>query len=164
MKNENPRMFYILLVGLVVFSGFIYFKLEDFLDLANNLINFKDSHPSEMISFDKFLSSLDSGEIKKVDLYENAEIVVFDSFNSLNDKLQHVGVKIPIRNSSLILKLREYNIDFTAHPSVTFDSVWSILSALLIPVLLIVVYQLFFSEGSNYDFFEVYAKHVQKFN
>ena len=86
MKNENPRMFYILLVGLVVFSGFIYFKLEDFLDLANNLINFKDSHPSEMISFDKFLSSLDSGEIKKVDLYENAEIVVFDSFNSLNDK------------------------------------------------------------------------------
>ena len=153
MKNENPRMFYILLVGLIVFSGFIYFKLEDFLDLANNLINFKESHPSQMIPFDKFLSSLDSGEIKKVDLYENAEIVVFDSFNSLNDKLQHVGVKIPIRNSSLILKLREYNIDFTAHPSVTFDSVWSILSALLIPVLLIVVYQLFFSEGSNYDFF-----------
>jgi len=153
MKNENPKMFYILLVGLIVFSGFIYFKLEDFLDLANNLINFKDGHPSQMISFDSFLSSLDSGEIKKVDLYENAEIVVFDSFSSLNDKLQHVGVKIPIRNSSLILKLREYNIDFTAHPSVSFDSVWSILSALLIPVLLIVVYQLFFSEGSNYDFF-----------
>ena len=106
-----------------------------------------------MISFDKFLSYLENGDIKKVDLYENAEIVVFDAFGSLGDKLQHIGVKVPIRNSSLILKLREFQIDFTAHPAVTFESAWSILSALLVPVLLLVVFQLFFSEGSNYDFF-----------
>ena len=75
--------------------------------------------------------------------------------NSFGNNLQHVpiGVKVPIRNSSLILKLREYNIDFTAYPAVTFESAWSILSVLLIPVLFIVVFQLFFSEGSNYDFF-----------
>ena len=153
MKNETPRIFYILLIGLAFISGFIYFNWDNFLDLASNLINFKDSHPSQMISFDKFLSYLENRDIKKVDLYENAEIVVFDAFDSIGDKLQHVGVKIPIRNSSLILKLREYQIDFTAHPAVAFDSAWSILSVLLIPVLLLVVYQLFFSEGSNYDFF-----------
>nr|YP_011005283.1 putative chloroplast ATP-dependent protease [Chorda asiatica]QWK43171.1 phytochrome-regulated protein [Chorda asiatica]WAM62146.1 putative chloroplast ATP-dependent protease [Chorda asiatica] len=153
MKNETPRIFYVLLIGLVVISSFVYFKWDNFLDLASNLVNFKDSHPSQMISFDQFLSSLEKGDIKKVDLYENAEIIVFDAFNSLGDKLQHIGVKVPIRNSSLILKLREYNIDFTAHPAVVFDSAWSILSVLLIPVLLLVVFQLFFSEGSNYDFF-----------
>nr|QWK42176.1 phytochrome-regulated protein [Pseudochorda nagaii] len=153
MKNETPRILYILVIGLVVISGFIYFKWDNFLDLASNLVNLKDSHPSQMISFDKFLGYLENGDIKKVDLYENAEIVVFDAFGSVGDKLQHIGVKIPIRNSSLILKLREYQIDFTAHPAVAFDSAWSILSALLIPVLLLVVFQLFFSEGSNYDFF-----------
>lgn len=153
MKNETPRIFYILLIGLAFISGFIYFNWDNFLDLASNLINFKESHPSQIIPFEKFLSYLENGDIKKVDLYENAEIIVFDAFDSIGDKLQHVGVKVPIRNSSLILKLREYQIDFTAHPAVTFDSAWSILSVLLIPVLLLVVYQLFFSEGSNYDFF-----------
>ena len=69
------------------------------------------------------------------------------------DEITPVGVQIPIRNSSLILTLREYKIDFTAYPIVTFDSVWPILSVLLIPVLLLVIYRLFFSEGSNYDFF-----------
>ena len=153
MKNETPKIFYILLVGLAVISGFVYFKWDNFLELGSNLINFKESHPSQMISFDKFLSYLENGDIKKVDLYENAEIVVFDAFGPLGDKLQHIGVKVPIRNSSLILKLREFQIDFTAHPAVTFESAWSILSALLVPVLLLVVFQLFFSEGSNYDFF-----------
>nr|YP_011005002.1 putative chloroplast ATP-dependent protease [Analipus japonicus]WAM61865.1 putative chloroplast ATP-dependent protease [Analipus japonicus] len=153
MKNETPRIFYIILIGLAFISGFVYFNWDNFTDLASNLINFRDSHPRQMISFDTFLSYLEKGEIKKVDLYENAEIVVFDAFNSIGDKLEHVGVKIPIRNSSLILKLREYQIDFTAYPSVSFDSAWAILSVLLIPVLLIVVFQLFFSEGSNYDFF-----------
>nr|QWK41748.1 phytochrome-regulated protein [Akkesiphycus lubricus] len=153
MKNETPRILYIVVIGLVVLSGFIYFKWDNFLDLASNLVNLKDSHPSQMISFDKFLGYLENGDIKKVDLYENAEIVVFDAFGSVGDKLQHIGVKVPIRNSSLILKLREYHIDFNAHPAVAFDSAWSILSALLIPVLLLVVFQLFFSEGSNYDFF-----------
>ena len=153
MKNETPKIFYILLIGLAVISGFVYFKWDNFLELGSNLINYKESHPSQMISFDKFLSYLENGDIKKVDLYENAEIVVFDAFGSLGDKLQHIGVKVPIRNSSLILKLREFQIDFTAHPAVTFESAWSILSALLVPVLLLVVFQLFFSEGSNYDFF-----------
>ena len=153
MKNETPKIFYIILVGLAFISGFIYFKWDSILDLITNLSNFKESHPNNIISFEKFLSYLENGDIKKVDLYENGEIVVFDIIDSISSKLQHVGVKIPIRNSSLILKLREYQIDFTAHPSVSFNSAWSILSIFLIPVLLFVVFQLFFSEGSNYDFF-----------
>ena len=172
MKNQTLRNFIIVLVGGVLISGFVYLKWDNFNDLATNLINFKSSHPTKIISYDTFLRYLENGNIKKVDLYENAEIAVFNAFDSLDgnlikpntsfsflntfsssDELQHVGVKIPVRNSSLILTLREYKIDFTAYPIVSFDSVWPILSVLLIPVLLIVVYRLFFSEGSNYDFF-----------
>ena len=172
MKNQTLRNFIIVLVGLALISGFVYLKWDNFTDLATNLVNFKNSHPTKIVSYDTFLRYLENGEIKKVDLYENAEIAVFNAFDSLdenliksdtgfaflnnffsNDDLQHVGVKIPVRNSSLILTLREYKIDFTAYPIVSFDSAWPILSVLLIPVLLIVVYRLFFSEGSNYDFF-----------
>ena len=172
MKNQTLRNFIIVLVGVALISGFVYLKWDNFTDLATNLINFKNSHPTKIVSYDTFLRYLENGDIKKVDLYENAEIAVFNTFDSLDktlikadtgfavlnnflssDELQHVGVKIPVRNSSLILTLREYKIDFTAYPIVSFDSVWPILSVLLIPVLLIVVYRLFFSEGSNYDFF-----------
>lgn len=172
MKNQTLRNFIIVLVGIALISGFVYLKWDNFTDLATNLINFKNSHPTKIVSYDTFLRYLENGDIKKVDLYENAEIAVFNAFDSLDanliksdtgfaalnnflssDELQHVGVKIPVRNSSLILTLREYKIDFTAYPIVSFDSVWPILSVLLIPVLLLVVYRLFFSEGSNYDFF-----------
>ncbi|CAM9090450.1 unnamed protein product [Hapterophycus canaliculatus] len=174
MKNETSKNFIVLLVGLALITGFVYLKWDNFIDLQTNLLNFRNSHPTEMISYDDFLSYLERGDIKKVDLYENAEIVVFNFFDSLdksliksspiptvvgilsifnNQQLSPIGVKVPVRNSSLILTLREYKVDFTAFPVVTFESVWPILSVLLIPVLLIVVYRLFFSEGSNYDFF-----------
>ena len=115
MKNETPKKNYIGLIGLAFISGFIYFKWENVLDFINNFINFKDSHPNNITSFEKFLTYLEDGDIKKVDLYENGEIVVFDLIDSISYKLQHISVKVPIRNSSLILKLREYQIDFTAH-------------------------------------------------
>nr|YP_011006966.1 putative chloroplast ATP-dependent protease [Phaeostrophion irregulare]WAM64253.1 putative chloroplast ATP-dependent protease [Phaeostrophion irregulare] len=150
MKFEFPKIFYTVLIGLIVIAGFIYFKWDDFLDLTSNLINYRDSHPGEMVSFDQFITSLENGDINKVDLYENAEIAVFDT---LDQTLKHVGVKIPIRNSSLILKLKEFKIDFTSHPNVVFDSGWSILSALLIPFIGLLIFRLLFSEGSNYDFF-----------
>ena len=150
MKSEGPKNFYPLLIGLVLIGLFVYFKWDDFIDVANNCINYRDSHFVDMISFDKFMNDLENGNIKKVDLYENGEIVIFDN---LTENLKHVGVKIPIRNSSLILKLRELDVNFTAYPSVTFDSAWSILSAIIIPLLLFLIFRLLFSEGSNYDFF-----------
>jgi len=68
MKNETPRIFYILLIGLAFISGFIYFNWDNFIDLTNNSRNFLESHPGQMIPFDKFLSYIENGDIKKVDL------------------------------------------------------------------------------------------------
>ena len=39
MKNETPKIFYILLVGLAVISGFVYFKWDNFLELGLSLIH-----------------------------------------------------------------------------------------------------------------------------
>lgn len=171
MKNESLKKLIFVFVGVVLILGFVYLKWDNFADLGTNLINFKNSHPTKMVSYDTFSRYLESGDIKKVDLYENAEIAVFDYFSSLDDKFikpmsllsslwsalndggGSVGVQVPIRNSSLILTLRDYNIDFTAYPNITFDSIWPILSLFLIPVLLFVVYRFFLSEDNDYGFF-----------
>ncbi|CAN0356704.1 unnamed protein product [Pylaiella littoralis] len=171
MKNESLKKLIFVFVGVVLILGFVYLKWDNFEDLGTNLINFKNSHPTKMVSYDTFSRYLESGDIKKVDLYENAEIAVFDYFSSLDDKFikpmsllsslwsalndggGSVGVQVPIRNSSLILTLRDYNIDFTAYPNITFDSIWPILSLFLIPVLLFVVYRFFLSEDNDYGFF-----------
>nr|YP_011007527.1 putative chloroplast ATP-dependent protease [Syringoderma abyssicola]WAM64956.1 putative chloroplast ATP-dependent protease [Syringoderma abyssicola] len=153
MKSGLPEIFFTLLIASGLISGFVYLKWDDFLDVTTNLINYGASHPGQMIPFDKFLSGIETGEIIKVDLYENAEIVVFNVFDTVNQTLQRVGVKIPIRNSELILKLRELKVNFTSHPTVTFASAWSIISALIIPLLILLIFQLLFSEGANYDFF-----------
>lgn len=171
MKNESLKKLIFVFVGVVLILGFVYLKWDNFADLGTNLINFKNSHPTKMVSYDTFSRYLESGDIKKVDLYENAEIAVFDYFSSLDDKFikpmsllsslwstlndggGSVGVQVPIRNSSLILTLRDYNIDFTAYPNITFDSIWPILSLFLIPVLLFVIYRFFLSEDNDYGFF-----------
>lgn len=154
MENNFWKVFFVrLMLVIIPTSGFIFIKWDSFVDLANNLVKYRDSHPLQIISFDKLLDSLEKKEVIRADFYENAEIVVFDIFDSIDQKLTHVGVKIPIRNSSLIMKLKEFQVDFTSHSSVIFDSVWSILSALIIPVIILIILVLVFSDGNNYDVF-----------
>nr|YP_009455856.1 cell division protein FtsH-like protein [Dictyopteris divaricata]YP_010205361.1 cell division protein FtsH-like protein [Grateloupia livida]AQZ25072.1 cell division protein FtsH-like protein [Dictyopteris divaricata]UAV85930.1 cell division protein FtsH-like protein [Grateloupia livida] len=154
MENNFLRVFFVrLILVLIPTSGFVFVKWDAFVDLAKNLIKYRDSHPLQIVSFEKLLDSLDKKEVIKADFYENAEIVVFDLFDSVDQKLKHVGVKIPIRNSALIMKLKEFQVDFTSHSGAVFDSVWSILSALIIPIIILVILFLVFSDGNNYDVF-----------
>ena len=154
MESNFWRVFFVrLLLILIPTSGFIFIKWDAFVDLAKNIMKYRDSHPLQTISFDNLLESLDKGEVVKADFYENTEIVVFDLFDSVDQKLKHVGVKIPIRNSAFIMKLKEFHIDFTSHSSAVFDSVWSIISAIIIPLIILIILVLIFSDGNNYDVF-----------
>nr|YP_011006121.1 putative chloroplast ATP-dependent protease [Dictyotopsis propagulifera]WAM63125.1 putative chloroplast ATP-dependent protease [Dictyotopsis propagulifera] len=154
MENNFWRIFFVrLMLILVPTSGFIFLKWDAFVDLAKNLIKYRDSHPLQTISFERLLGALEKKEVIKADFYENTELVIFDLFDSVDQKLKHVGVKIPIRNSALILKLKEFQVDFTSHSSVAFDSIWSILSALIIPIIILIIVALLFSDNNNYDVF-----------
>ena len=157
MKSENPRTFYLIIVIVLILVGFVYLKWDDFVDLTNNLINFRESHPdiNSLRSFEEFSTSLKEGLIAKVDVYENGKIAIYDMIDDLENK--HLGVNVPINPSSFIVQLRESQVDFTSHPTVSFDSAWSILSALLVPLLILSVPYLLFrfllSQTGNSDFF-----------
>ena len=90
MKNQTTRNIILIFVGLALLSGFVYLKWDNFTDVATNLINLKNSHPTQMVSYDTFLHYLENGAIKKVDLYENAELAVFDAFESFQKDLSPI--------------------------------------------------------------------------
>ncbi len=93
MENNFWKVFFVRLMLLIIpTSGFIFIKWDSFVDLTTNLIKYRDSHPFQIISFDKLLDSLEKKEVIRADFYENAEIVVFDIFDSIDQKLKHVGV------------------------------------------------------------------------
>merc|ERR1711966_572600 len=70
-----------------------------------------------MGTYGRFLEYLELGWVKQVDLYDNnRNAIVLASSPELGNRPQAIRVEIPVGASQLIQKLKEYNIDFDAHP------------------------------------------------
>ena len=73
--------------------------------------------PSSRMSYGRFLDYLEMGWVKQVDLYDNGRNAIIQAASpELGNRPQLIRVEIPVGASQLILKLKEYNIDFDAHP------------------------------------------------
>ena len=73
---------------------------------------------SSRMTYGRFLEYLEMGWVKQVDLYENSRnAIVQASSPELGNRPQTIRVEIPVGASQLIQKLKEYNIDFDAHPT-----------------------------------------------
>jgi cell division protease FtsH len=72
---------------------------------------------SSRMTYGRFLEYLEMGWVKQVDLYDNSRnAIVQASSPELGNRPQSIRVEIPVGASQLIQKLKEYNIDFDAHP------------------------------------------------
>jgi len=70
------------------------------------------------MTYGRFLEYLEMGWVKQVDLYDNSRnAIVQASSPELGNRPQTIRVEIPVGASQLIQKLKEYNIDFDAHPA-----------------------------------------------
>jgi ATP-dependent Zn protease len=73
---------------------------------------------SSRMTYGRFLEYLEMGWVKQVDLYDNSRnAIVQASSPELGNRPQSIRVEIPVGASQLIQKLKEYNIDFDAHPA-----------------------------------------------
>ncbi len=76
--------------------------------------------------------------VKQVDLYDNGRnAIVKASSPELGNRPQTIRVEIPVGASQLISKLKEYNIDFDAHPAETPNMSAVIATNLIIPLIFI---------------------------
>ena len=107
---------------------------------------------SSRMTYGRFLEYLEMGWVKQVDLYDNSRnAIVQASSPELGNRPQSIRVEIPVGASQLIQKLKEYNIDFDAHPVPQKSIFITIASNLILPLLFIGGLIFFFQNSENFS-------------
>jgi len=106
---------------------------------------------SSRMTYGRFLEYLEMGWVKQVDLYDNSRnaIVVAVSPES-DDRAQTIRVEIPVGASQLIQKLKEYDVDFDAHPAENKNLWITVASNVLLPILFVGGLFYFFQNSENF--------------
>jgi cell division protease FtsH len=103
------------------------------------------------MTYGRFLEYLEMGWVKQVDLYDNSRnAMVQASSPELGNRPQSIRVEIPVGASQLIQKLKEYNINFDAHPAPQKSIFLTIASNLLLPLIFIGSLIFFFQNSENF--------------
>jgi cell division protease FtsH len=107
---------------------------------------------SSRMTYGRFLEYLEMGWVKQVDLYDNSRnAIVQASSPELGNRPQSIRVEIPVGASQLIQKLKEYDINFDAHPAPRKSIFITIASNLLLPLIFIGALIFFFQNSDNFS-------------
>ena len=146
----------ILLVILILSLTTIGIKKLNFDDNSN--IGIVKNNPernqnliSSRMTYGRFLEYLEMGWVKQVDLYDNSRNAIIQASSpELGNRPQTIRVEIPVGASQLINKLKEYNIDFDAHPIENRNFLLTVASNLILPILFISGLFYFFQNSENF--------------
>ena len=120
-------------------------------DTIRNQAQLNQNVVSSRMTYGRFLEYLEMGWVKQVDLYDNSRnAIVQASSPELGNRPQTIRVEIPVGASQLIQKLKEYNIDFDAHPAEQKNLFVTIASNLLLPLIFIAGLVYFFQNSENF--------------
>jgi FtsH Extracellular. len=132
-----------ILIAIILFSGISVgikkFNLMGFESPENirNTAQLNQNVVSSRMTYGRFLEYLEMGWVKQVDLYDNSRNAIIQASSpELGNRPQTIRVEIPVGASQLIQKLKEYNIDFDAHPAERKNLFVSIASNILLPIIL----------------------------
>lgn len=144
-----------ILIGLFflacIFIGLKTFNLTGFTDNTSKP-ELNTNVSSSRMTYGRFLEYLEMGWVKQVDLYDNSRnAIVQASSPELGNRPQSIRVEIPVGASQLIQKLKEYNIDFDAHPAPRKSIFITIASNLLLPLIFIGSLIFFFQNSDNFS-------------
>ena len=144
-----------ILIGLFLFACiFIGLRTFDVVGFNDNQVKQEVSTnvSSSRMTYGRFLEYLEMGWVKQVDLYDNSRnAIVQASSPELGNRPQSIRVEIPVGASQLIQKLKEYNINFDAHPAPRKSIFVTIASNLLLPLIFIGSLIFFFQNSDNFS-------------
>ena len=146
-----------ILIGIILLSsvtlGVKKFNLLGFESPENirNTAQLNQNVVSSRMTYGRFLEYLEMGWVKQVDLYDNSRNAIIQASSpELGNRPQTVRVEIPVGASQLIQKLKEYNIDFDAHPAERKNFFVSIASNILLPIVFLAGLVYFFQNSENF--------------
>ena len=104
------------------------------------------------LTYGRFLDYLELGWVKQVDLYDNgrnAKVITSSPDLGIGNRPVSIRVEIPVGASQLIQKLKDYNIDFDAHPTPRKSFILMLLRSLIVPSVIILGLAFFFQNSDN---------------
>ena len=150
-RNIIQKILIGLLVSACLFIGLRTFNLTGEIESSSKTELMTNSSSSRM-TYGRFLEYLELGWVKQVDLYDNSRnAMVLASSPELGNRPQSIRVEIPVGASQLIQKLKEYNIDFDAHPIPRKSLFVTIASNLILPLIFIAGLIFFFQNSENFS-------------
>ncbi len=152
-RNTIKKILIGLLIFACIFIGIRMSNLTDMIDTNNkSTTEVSTNSSSSRMTYGRFLEYLELGWIKQVDLYDNSRnAMVLASSPELGNRPQSIRVEIPVGASQLIQKLKEYNIDFDAHPMPRKSLFVTIASNLILPLVFIGGLIFFFQNSENFS-------------
>lgn len=155
-ETKNKIYSFIIVISSLA-SAYYYYENRDeinaFLDSIdpfNNKSNIQN--PTSKMTYGRFLEYLELGWVKQVDLYDNSRnAIVLASSPELGNRPQSISVDIPVGASQLIQKLKDYDINFDAHPLPSQSIFLTIISNLIVPLIFIVGLFFFFQNSDNFS-------------
>ena len=143
-----------LFVAACIFLGIQVLDVDNILEVDNSSAKTEMTVASSgsRMTYGRFLEYLELGWVKQVDLYDNnRNAIVLASSPELGNRPQAIRVEIPVGASQLIQKLKEYNIDFDAHPLPQKSLLITIASNLILPLVFIAGLIFFFQNSENFQ-------------
>jgi cell division protease FtsH len=150
-RNVIQKILIGLFISACIFIGIRTFDFGEFNENSSKT-DITTNVSSSRMTYGRFLEYLEMGWIKQVDLYDNSRnAIVQASSPELGNRPQSIRVEIPVGASQLIQKLKEYNIDFDAHPIPRKGLLLTIASNLLLPLIFIAGLVFFFQNSDNFS-------------
>ena len=150
-RNTIQKILIGIILAACVFIGLKSFNVID-IDNTQSRPDGTNNISSSRMTYGRFLEYLEMGWVKQVDLYDNnRNAIVQASSPELGNRPQSIRVEIPVGAGQLIQKLKEYDINFDAHPAPRKSIFLTIASNLLLPLLFIAGLFFFFQNSDNFS-------------
>ena len=152
-RNTIQKILIGLFISACIFIGLRTFNITGVMDNTSApRTEISTNSSSSRMTYGRFLEYLELGWVKQVDLYDNSRnAMVLASSPELGNRPQSIRVEIPVGASQLIQKLKEYNIDFDAHPIPRKSLLVTIASNLILPLIFIAGLIFFFQNSDNFS-------------
>jgi cell division protease FtsH len=151
-RNTIQKVLIGLFITACIFVGLRISNVTGVIDNTSSKTEISTNSSSSKMTYGRFLEYLELGWVKQVDLYDNSRnAMVLASSPELGNRPQSIRVEIPVGASQLIQKLKEYNIDFDAHPIPRKSLFLTIASNLILPLIFIAGLIFFFQNSENFS-------------
>jgi len=149
-KNTFRNIIIAIVLVIILAIGIKKFNIIELEKSDTSSVQVNQNVVSSRMTYGRFLEYLEMGWVKQVDLYDNSRNAIIQASSpELGNRPQTIRVEIPVGASQLIQKLKEYNIDFDAHPTERKNLFISLASNILLPILFITGLIYFFQNSEN---------------